>query len=187
MPFLVTNSGLTIYDGSVVILSRHPNVKWLIRYGWYTYQNKQYDGWFFSSIPANDIMPMSEIDSSEITIVSGPCCCPADPVADPDILDQIDRTWITVDTIEQRNLLSVRLIPDGRIVRVNKDVDGKTHYYSYDEANSVWVEEQFGLDEIFVSKSELLEDVDNLINDSETIRESVSTIAKNYIRWHAID
>ena len=69
MPFLVTDTGVIIHDGSVVILSQYPDVKWLIRNGWYTYNGKQYNGWYFSSIPANNTMPVDTNDLSGITLV----------------------------------------------------------------------------------------------------------------------
>lgn len=200
MPFLVTNTGVIIHDGSVVILSQYPNVKWLIRNGWYTYNGKQYNGWYFSSIPANNTMPVDTNDLSGITLVSGPNCCPPPPgpIVPPgpgpsderfthELRIQLERAWITVDTIEQRDRLNIRLVPDGKVVKVN-DVGGSVKYYSYDQSLSTWVEEVFGLDGSFVKKEDLENEVNDLVNGDTTLHESIVNISKSVssAKWSEI-
>lgn len=199
MPFLVTDTGVIIYDGSVVILSQYPNVKWLIKNGWYTYKGKQYNGWYFSSIPANDTMPVDTSDLSGITLVSGPNCCPPPPGPVPpgpgpseerfthELRIQLERAWITVDTIEQRDRLNIRLVPDGKVVKVN-DVGGQVKYYSYDQSTSTWVEEVFGLDGSFVKKEDLENEVNDLVNGDTTLHESIVNISKSVAsaKWSEI-
>ena len=199
MPFLVTDTGVIINDGSVVILSQYPNVKWLIKNGWYTYKGKQYNGWYFSSIPANNTMPVDTSDLSGITLVSGPNCCPPPPGPVPpgpcpseerfthEMRNQLERAWITVDTIEQRDRLNIRLVPDGKVVKVN-DVGGSVKYYSYDQSLSTWVEEVFGLDGSFVKKEDLENEVNDLVNGDTTLHESIVNISKSVssAKWSEI-
>ena len=190
-PFLVTDTGVIIYHGSVVVLSKYPNVKWLIRCGWYTYQNNQYNGWFCSSIPANDIIPINESELSGVILVSTPCC-PAPPSPSPypvpdepstsEIRNQLERAWITVDTIEQRDRLNMRIVPDGKVVKVN-DVEGLVKYYSYDQSLSTWVEEMFGLDGSFVTKDELQKEMLTLMDENEEVHETIQNIARKSINW----
>lgn len=201
MPFLVTDTGVIINDGSVVILSQYPNVKWLIKNGWYTYKGKQYNGWYFSSIPANNTMPVDTSDLSGITLVSGPNCCPPPPGPVPpgpgpgpseerfthEMRNQLERAWITVDTIEQRDRLNIRLVPDGKVVKVN-DVGGSVKYYSYDQSLSTWVEEVFGLDGLFVKKEDLENEVNDLVNGDTSLHESIVNISKSVAsaKWSEI-
>ena len=199
MPFLVTDTGVIINDGSVVILSQYPKVKWLIKNGWYTYKGKQYNGWYFSSIPANNTMPVDTSDLSSITLVSGPNCCPPPPGPVPpgpgpseerfthEMRNQLERAWITVDTIEQRDRLNIRLVPDGKVVKVN-DVGGSVKYYSYDQSLSTWVEEVFGLDGLFVKKEDLENEVNDLVNGDTSLHESIVNISKSVAstKWSEI-
>lgn len=199
MPFLVTDTGVIINDGSVVILSQYPNVKWLIKNGWYTYKGKQYNGWYFSSIPANNTMPVDTSDLSGITLVSGPNCCPPPPGPVPpgpgpseerfthELRNQLERAWITVDTIEQRDRLNIRLVPDGKVVKVN-DVGGSVKYYSYDQSLSTWVEEVFGLDGLFVKKEDLENEVNDLVNGDTSLHESIVNVSKSVAsaKWSEI-
>ena len=199
MPFLVTDTGVIIHDNSVVILSQYPNVKWLIKNGWYTYKGKQYNGWYFSSIPANNTMPVDTSDLSGITLVSGPNCCPPPPGPVPpgpgpseerfthELRNQLERAWITVDTIEQRDRLNIRLVPDGKVVKVN-DVGGSVKYYSYDQSLSTWVEEVFGLDGLFVKKEDLENEVNDLVNGDTSLHESIVNVSKSVAsaKWSEI-
>lgn len=140
-----------ICDGTIVMIAKFPGTKWIVHKGWYTYQNKQYLGWYFCSIPAQVIMPVTEEDLYMVTIVSTDhsCCpnppsppCPPKPDVDP-WMWQARRAWITVDTIEQRNQLNKQLVPNGKIVRVNDAGDGPK-YYIYNQVDQVWEEFQLG-------------------------------------------
>ena len=63
-----------LVDGSVVILDRFPNTKWIVHNGWYTYQNVRYNGWHFSSIPSRTILPCSDRDLCHLIVLSGGDC-----------------------------------------------------------------------------------------------------------------
>lgn len=67
----VPNTGATISDGTIVMLARFPGVRWIVHDGWYTYNGQQYSGWYFSSIPANTVLPMNNQDLATLTVVSG--------------------------------------------------------------------------------------------------------------------
>lgn len=204
MPYLVTDTGIVIYDGSVIVISNYPNVKWILKNGWYTYQGRQYNGWYASSIPENSILPIDENSLVGVTLISspgcscsppppfppGPGCIPPPPPPDSpfhkDLKDQIERAWITVDTIEQRNRLNIRLVPDGKVVKVN-DVEGVVKYYSYDQSRSTWVEEHFGLDESFVSKDNLANDVNNVIIHDKDVQQSILNVSQKLVNWSKIN
>lgn len=62
--------------GSVVILSRFPDTKWVLQDGWYIYEGQQYNGWYFSSIPAQTVIPVQGTDLLGLVIVSGGACKP---------------------------------------------------------------------------------------------------------------
>lgn len=62
--------------GSVVTLSRFPDTKWVTQKGWYLYEGQQYNGWYFSSIPAQTVIPMQATDLIGIVIISGGACQP---------------------------------------------------------------------------------------------------------------
>lgn len=57
-----------------------------------------------------------------------------------------DSAFITVDTINDREILKYIIeIPNGKNVKVN-DVDGITKYYAYDKPNDEWIEINFAPD-----------------------------------------
>lgn len=66
----IPNSELKLIDGNIVILHRFPNTKWIVHNGWYTYQCKQYNGWYLTSIPAGTVIPLSESDLMNLTVTS---------------------------------------------------------------------------------------------------------------------
>lgn len=63
-----------LVDGSIVILDRFPNTKWIVHNDWYTYQNVRYNGWHFSSIPSRTILPCSDRDLCHLVVISGGDC-----------------------------------------------------------------------------------------------------------------
>ena len=86
--FTIPDTGQIVYSGDVVLLPEYPNTKWITRYGWYNYSSSQQKGWYFSSIPDNNILPSSQVDLSLITIIStnnrpGPRPQPAPPDPGP--------------------------------------------------------------------------------------------------------
>ena len=190
---ITLDSGIQIVDGSIVILARFPDTKWIVHKGWYSYQGNQYNGWYLSSIPSQTTMPLLDSDLIGIRVVGGNCSCPDQPFPSPnppvpggggglkpEMAWELNRAWITVDTLEQLSRLNRRLIPDGKIVRVNDTGDGTAKYYRYDQAKSIWTEEYFGIDLTnFVSKEDLSQEVKDQIDNADLSSSVVNVIQTN--------
>ena len=168
MKTLILPDGMTyVTDGSVVVISRFPKTKWVVHYGWYTYKGSQSMGWYLSSIPSQTTIPVSDEDLVGIQVVSGSCPCPPMPPCPPPPgpppgpkppcphtpeytleKDQyLQQAFISVENRSDRDLLnSLGDVPDGKIVRVNDDIDGKVRYYSWNRAAGTWDVETFGSD-----------------------------------------
>ena len=86
----VPGSDIQLKDGDIVILSRLPKVKWIVHYGWYTHEGGQTFGWYFSEIPSQKSIPVTESDLESIVLVDTgevvpPCPpCPPIPPCPPD-------------------------------------------------------------------------------------------------------
>ena len=65
----IPDSDINISDGSVVMLARFPGTKWEVHYGWYEYFGRQSMGWYFCSIPAQTVIPVTSKDLQLITII----------------------------------------------------------------------------------------------------------------------
>lgn len=202
---LLTPDGQVLADGYIVMLARFPDTRWIVHYGWYSYQGNQYQGWYFSAIPSQTTLPAIGEDLNNITIVSiSSGCCPSPMPGpggglNPQQAFELNRAWISVDTIEQLSQLNKRVVPDGKIVRVNDIGDGTAKYYRYDQANQKWVDETFGfnsdnyvksseVDTIIETKVNSMDLSDKLIEDlnKEDVRDAVSDIAKETFTWCAI-
>ena len=182
------NSGQKLYSGSVVMLSRFPGTKWILCNGWYTYQGQQYNGWYFSSIPAQTTLPISNEDLNLLTVINNggsgnsynpSCGCPPvypGPCPPPEMPEpftksralQLDRAWISVGTITERDKLSKGTRTDGKIVRVDETPDGTPAYYRWDAAKNDWVTETFGIDTSqFATKDEINDLISESLNSDE--------------------
>ena len=103
-------------------------------------------GWYFVSIKDGEILPASVIDLTLVTLVTaktqgsgtydGKVVNYTRPftIADAELLN---RTFITLDTIEQRDNIDPKKLVNGRLVRVN-DVGGVVVYYAWNAATSEW-------------------------------------------------
>lgn len=206
---ITLDSGIQIVDGSIVILARFPGTKWVVHKGWYAYQENQYNGWYLSSIPSQTTMPLLDSDLIGIVVVGGECSCPDQPFPSPcpprpggggmspEMTWELNRAWITVDTLEQLSRLNRRLVPDGKIVRVNDTGDGIAKYYRYDQAKSIWTEEYFGIDTTnFVSKDDLVQEVKdqldnvdfsqtvvNVIKENDEVHQTIKEVAESDTTW----
>lgn len=189
---ITLDSGIQIVDGSIVILARFPGTKWIVHKGWHAYQCNQYNGWYLSSIPSQTTMPLVDSDLIGIKVVGGECPYPDHPFPSPnppipggggmkpEMAWELNRAWITVDTIEQLSRLNRRLVPDGKIVRVNDTGDGTAKYYRYDQAKSIWTEEYFGVDTTnFVSKDDLVQEVKDQLDNADFSQTVVTVIKEN--------
>lgn len=152
----VPGTNVQLADGDVVILSSYPDTKWILHNGWYTYAGQQQMGWYFTSIPYNEILPMSKDDLQYITVVSGGAglpapghdCCHAPtprPQMNPQMKWELDRSMVCVATIAERDLLTKRLVPHGKLVRV-ADAGAGPKYFAWNQIHSRWDEEKFAPD-----------------------------------------
>lgn len=190
---IVPETGVQIVDGTIVILSRFPGTKWIVHNGWYTYNSQQAMGWYFSSIPSQTIMPVTDDDLRLLTVVGTDCGCHCPPTPSPTPpqpgpgpkpkppltdkqLEILNRSWITVDTIAERDkLFEDDLVINGRIVRVNQTVDGPK-YYRWNLVNETWDVETFGIDtSTFVSQSDLADAVTKEVNENPTVQSTIQT------------
>ena len=209
---ITLDSGIQIVDGSIVILARFPGTKWIVHKGWYDYQGNQYNGWYLSSIPSQTTMPLVDSDLIGIKVVGGECPYPDHPFPSPnppipggggmkpEMAWELNRAWITVDTIEQLSRLNRRLVPDCKIVSVNDTGDGTAKYYWYDQAKSIWTEEYFGVDTTnFVSKDDLVQEVKdqldnadfsqtvvNVIKDNDEVHQTIKEVAESDTTWKEV-
>lgn len=152
--FIILCDGTKLYSGDIVILDGFDN-KWILHTGWYTYDGKSYQGWYFSSIPEQTILPLkyASLDGIIIISTSNPCVppasCPPTPIQPttpftPELEQELHKTFITVQTLAERNLLNKdELIVNGRIVKVMDIGDGTTEYYAWDQVHEEWIKEQF--------------------------------------------
>lgn len=144
-------ANIEITDGTVVTLANYPGVKWIVHYGWYRYNNTQCYGWYFSSIPAQTVMPVTEEDLATCAVVvtpggqcppcPPPCPPPIPPCPPPPIRPVADPAFITVQTIADRDRINAfgKYVPEGKLVRVN-NVEGEVKYYAWNSYDSRWDE-----------------------------------------------
>lgn len=81
---IVPNTGLELVDGSIVMITKFPDTKWIVHYGWYSFNDQPSMGWYFCSIPDKTILPVSEDDLNTVIVISTECgCCPCPPNPKP--------------------------------------------------------------------------------------------------------
>lgn len=143
---VIPNTNIRLYDNDVVCLTDNPSVKYVVHCDWFIYQGVQNYGWYLCSIVNGDTFPISIIDLANITLVStytqgsvsydGKQTDYTRPFTTHDGAI-LDRTFISLDTIEQRDNLKPRELTDGRMVRVN-DVNGVLAYFSWNAKTRKW-------------------------------------------------
>lgn len=151
---VIPGTDIRLYDGDIVKISGKPRVKWIVHAGWFIYQDIQNFGWYFECIKNGEILPVSVIDLTLVTLdtvktqgsgrYDGKVVNYTRPftVADAELLN---RTFITLDTIEQRDNIDQKKLVNGRMVRVN-DVGGVVVYYAWNSSTKQWekIEESSG-------------------------------------------
>lgn len=168
-----------VYDGSVVMLFRLPNLRWIIHYGYYNYNGKKQKGWYFSSIPSDTTMPVFNEDLVAMKVIDGsPEPCPPGPGPHPPFPPgpgphppapipipftpqdkmQVDAAMITVDDLAARDKLGRDGLQNGKVIRVN-DIDGQgtVEYYSWNAETSKWEEASLGYR--YMTRAEIMEAV----------------------------
>lgn len=149
---VVPGTNIRLYDSDIIKISNKPRVKWVVHTGWYIYQNAQNFGWYIESIKDGEILPISVIDLTLVTLVTtktqgsevydGKVVNYTRPftLADAEVLN---RTFITLETVDQRDNLDKNKLTNGRIVRVN-DVGGTVVYYAWNSSTKAWDKVDFG-------------------------------------------
>lgn len=185
---VVPSTGQYLYDDTIVMLSRFPGTKWIVKCGWYKYNGTMCSGWYFAQIPYNTVIPVTDADLESAIVVStnstqhhphppvppappspyrpGGCDCTAED-------DMLERAMITVDSIAQRDALNSPFLPDGKVVRVN-DSDGAVAYFEWDSTNLAWKEAVLG---------------DNYMTREETkqyVYESLKSLDGGGIEWSTL-
>ena len=156
----IPNSDNVLYQGSLVKLKRFSEIVWILRYGWYKWDNQLNVGWNFLSTTDQTILPVLVSDLEDIIVVSQD-----DPIHKQDIppkrisgdipedgefypqpayitveeKERYDAAFISLETLADRNKLLENPIPNGKIVRVN-ELD---KYFMWDSTNEIWNEVEF--------------------------------------------
>lgn len=143
---VIPGTNIRLYDGDIVTVTKFPDSKFQIYCGWYVYKQVQNYGWYLSELNTGRVYPVNTIDLTTCTLVttraqgstykSGPELQYTRPFTDSDF-DILNRAFITVATIEQRDNLDASKLIDGRMVRVNDD-GGSAGYYIWDAKNQTW-------------------------------------------------
>ena len=153
---VIPGTDIRLYDGDIVKISNKPKDKWIVHTGWYIYDDVQNFGWYFVSIKNGEILPVSVIDLTLCSLVTlktqgselydGKVVNYTRPftLADAEILN---RSFITLDTLEQRDNLDKKKIINGKMVRVNNE-EGPANYYAWNAETQTWdFLEVFGIPE----------------------------------------
>lgn len=149
---VIPDTNIRLYDGDIIKISNRPRLKWVVHLGWFIYQEVQNFGWYFESIKNGEILPASVIDLTLCTLVTaktqgsetydGKVVNYTRPFTVADAVT-LNRTFITLETIEQRDNLDKKKLVNGRLVRVN-DVGGVPAYYSWNSETKSWEKADFG-------------------------------------------
>ena len=145
---VIPGTNIRLYDGDTVKISNKPKYNWIVHNGWYIYQGAQNYGWYLVCIETTELLPASVIDLTLCTLVSvktinsesydGREVNYTRPFTDADA-EVLNRSFITVDTLEQRDNIDPKTLTNGRLIRVNH-VDGFPKYYAWNSDTSTWDE-----------------------------------------------
>lgn len=151
---VIPGTNIRLYDSDIVKIFNKPRTKWVVHVGWYIYNDVQNFGWYFECIKDGAILPVSAIDLTLVTLdttktqgsgrYDGQVVNYTRPftLADAEILS---RTFITLDTIEQRDNIDPKKLVNGKMVRVNSEEGAATYYYWDETAQSWELLEAFGI------------------------------------------
>ena len=146
------STDIRFYDGDIVILTTKPKVKWIIHHGWFIYNGVQNFDWYLSSIKTGETLPVSSIDLTLISLATtktvGSEVCDGKVVNYTKPFTEADeqmllRSFITVDTVEQRDNLDPKTLVNGKLVRVN-NFGGDATYYVWNAETQAWDLADFG-------------------------------------------
>lgn len=143
---VVPGTNIRFYDGDIIKVTKYPRSKFQIYCGWYVFENKQNFGWYLSNVKTGKVLPLDTIDLTTCSLVtseaqgsvykSGPELQYTRPFTDADF-EMLNRSFVTLDTIEQRDSIDPKKLVDGKVVRVN-DVEGVPAYFEWDALTRTW-------------------------------------------------
>ena len=82
-------------------------------------------------------------------------------------------------TLIDRDNLNKRILPDGKIVRVDEVSTGVPGYFRWDKVSQSWVDETFGIDTSkFITDSDLSNRVIEVITSDDPVKESIIEIVE---------
>lgn len=82
--------------------------------------------------------------------------------------------FVSVDTIDDRNSLPEASLVNGKVVRVNKDSNGNTTYYSWDSEKETWKTETFGVSI-------------NSVDDIKGLDDAIDSAVKEAVKSEVLD
>ena len=190
---IVLPCGKELYDGAVITLGNSPQV-YVLHYGKYKSDSIKKEGWYIQSIGSTSAVELTDYITSIINILhtgaeitvddtTYECgghtgCSHCYGIGNNEFTDeekyQLARTWITVDTIAERDALEIEDVTNGRVVQVNKCIDGNPHYFRHDGVE--WKEVEF----VHVDDTETLDsmkqEIESLHQEVETLTSSVEAL-----------
>lgn len=145
---LIPDTGRKLYDGEVVILNRLPDAKWIVRYGYFTYNKMLMQDWHLCSISGNYIIPLENDDLNDLQIIDSANKRVFTDVILPDVDTAVfttqdklmlDRTILSVTSIEELYEIDTSELVDNKKVRVDSvDEEGTVGYYQWNKKANVW-------------------------------------------------
>lgn len=163
---IIPDTQQKVYKGSVVILHRLPNHKWVLYYGPYDYLGKRRRGWYFSEVTSKIVIPVQDKDLFGIRIINAPepgVLPPAPPPGplppEPEPAPQpepspvvpipapftkedqkhLNEAMLTVPDMNSLHELETDDLVNGKVVRVNdSDGQGNIGYYSWNSETKEW-------------------------------------------------
>ena len=176
-----------LFEGTIVASSKYPGTQWILRNGWYSYQGTNCRGWYISSIPSKSNLPVDFEILETLTVISEGCNpgCPPGGHGSSDKAYQLDRAFITVDTEAERDyLLRNKLVPDGKIVKVNQTTEG-TKYFKWNQVTQTWEIETFGIDTSnFISSDDFNSRLVESISNDDKVKQSIKEVTTESIQWN---
>ena len=149
---VIPGTNIRLYDGDLVTITNRPHIKWIVHYGWFIFQDVQHHDWYFSAITNGETLPVANVDLTLVSLATtktqGSIYHDGKIVNYTTVFTEADAqtlnsTFISVDTITQRDNIDKTKLVNGRIVRVN-DFGGATVYYAWNSSTNSWSEVDFG-------------------------------------------
>lgn len=148
---VIPKTNIRLYDGDQVTISNRPHTKWYVHKGWYDKYGVKAFGWYLIN-DKEETLPVETIDLTLCSLVTkkvegsvysdGAKTTYSSLYTDYDA-DMLNRAFISVDTITQRDNLDKNRLTNGKIVRVN-DYGGTSRYYAWNETAKQWDDVDFG-------------------------------------------